>query len=641
MQKLSGTRYGCAKQAADMVMFCFWCILVGIFLSPQFAWSTSLPEIHVVYPPENRQISDLDSTFILGSVTPGAELIINGTPVSVYRTGGFLAWLPLDTGNFVYHLRATNAAGETTLDWPVLVGSPGLSLPDSGLTILQSTLKPSRHQVLVAGDYLAVEFRGTPGCIGHFRIDGVEQIFPMIERGVEYLPAPEGGVFGEDGASISQPSPGRYTGVWEVPEGLALDSAVVRVCLARDTLIVDTLFSRDSIMVCCGYTECVQDELPGTVTINAGGIPRVVELTDSVQILRFGPRLGYLSAFQPRGVRAVYAGEDGEWSRLRLAPGHTGWIETAKTRVLPAGTPVPNGLISYVRTRSREKWTDITLDLTSRLPFKVTADPDRPALHLIVFGATTNTDWIRYDPDDELIERIEWNQDEPGVYHLTVFLTRGPLWGYEADYREGQLCLSVRKPPDLSHGLRGLTVCLDPGHALAPGSIGPTGFMEKDANLAIALKLRREMEHEGASVVMTRTADVEVGLYDRPQIARAAEADLFISVHNNALPDGINPYQHNGTSSYYYHPFSMELARNVHRRLLRATRLPDYGLYHANFAVLRPSQYPSILVECAFMLLPEQEESLQNDKFQQRIAREITQGIQDYLAAARRTAQGR
>jgi len=389
------------------------------------------------------------------------------------------------------------------------------------------------------------------------------------------------------------------------------------------------------MVICCGFTECVQAESPGDLSVNAGGVPLVVELTDSVQILRFGQRLGYLTTFQPARVRAVYAGESGEWVRLRLAPGYTGWVEKSKTHVLPAGTPVPGGLISYIRTGSRSRWTDVTLDLNSRLPFKVIEDPERHTLQLLIFGATTNTDWVRYDPDDKLIERIDWNQTEAGVYRLAVQLKKGPLWGYEVNYGDGSLVLAIRKPPDLLRGLRGLTICVDPGHALAPGAIGPTGLTEKEANLAIALELQRQLESEGATVVMTRTADVEVDLYDRPAIARAAEADIFVSVHNNAVPDGINPYYSNGTSSYYYRPHSHQLARAIHHRLLRATRLPDYGLYHANFAVLRPTQYPSVLVECAFMILPEQEESLRQEKFQRRIARAITHGLQDFIKSMR------
>jgi hypothetical protein len=86
------------------------CLAVSTFVVCP-AWSSSPPEIQVVYPEEGRRIAAVDSTFILGSVTPGAELSINGIQVAVYRTGGFLAFLPLDTGSFVFHLRAVNAAG--------------------------------------------------------------------------------------------------------------------------------------------------------------------------------------------------------------------------------------------------------------------------------------------------------------------------------------------------------------------------------------------------------------------------------------------------------------------------------------------------------------------------------------------------
>ena len=59
--------------------------------------------------------------------------------------------------------------------------------------------------------------------------------------------------------------------------------------------------------------------------------------------------------------------------------------------------------------------------------------------------------------------------------------------------------------------------------------------------------------------------------------------------------------------------------------------LPDYGLYHANFAVLRPTQYVSVLVECAFMIIPEQEAALKTEDFQEKCARAIFEGLDDYL----------
>ncbi len=183
----------------------------------------------------------------------------------------------------------------------------------------------------------------------------------------------------------------------------------------------------------------------------------------------------------------------------------------------------------------------------------------------------------------------------------------------------------------IKNGVKGLTIVVDPGHSADPGAIGPTGLKEKDANLRLAKALKDQLAKRGARVVMTRTGDEDVPLYNRPAIAVTRHADLYVSVHNNAVPDGTNPYANNGSAVYYYHPFSRDLARSVHRRLLQATRLNDYGLNQGNFAVIRPTQYPSILNECLFIIIPEQEEMLGQRAFVVRTAKGIADGIADFL----------
>ena len=179
--------------------------------------------------------------------------------------------------------------------------------------------------------------------------------------------------------------------------------------------------------------------------------------------------------------------------------------------------------------------------------------------------------------------------------------------------------------------LKGKTIVIDPGHSSDKGSIGPTGYTEAEANLGIALALEKELESKGVHVVMTRRDMSNVDLYDRPVIANAVDADLFISIHNNALPDGVNPFVNNGSSTYYYHTHSINLAKAVQSRLPDATKLNDYGLYHGNLAVTRPTQYPAILIENAFMIIPEQEALLKSDDFREDVAKGILKGIEDFL----------
>ena len=130
---------------------------------------------------------------------------------------------------------------------------------------------------------------------------------------------------------------------------------------------------------------------------------------------------------------------------------------------------------------------------------------------------------------------------------------------------------------------------------------------------------------------MTRMGHEDLDLYKRVDMATKWGADLLISIHNNALPDGVNPFTHNGTSAYYYFNQARPLAEAIHKRMLKATKLPDHGLYYGNLALTRVSDCPAVLVECAFMMIPEQEAKLKTDKFQRKCASAIYKGICDYL----------
>src|SRR5260370_1870758 len=106
----------------------------------------------------------------------------------------------------------------------------------------------------------------------------------------------------------------------------------------------------------------------------------------------------------------------------------------------------------------------------------------------------------------------------------------------------GNPVLRVRRPPVVGPGkpLRGVTIAVDPGHP-PEGAQGPTGLREPEGTLAVGQRLRTILESRGAHVVMTRATPDSVPLYDRPVIARRADADAFVSIHLNAYPDGVNP----------------------------------------------------------------------------------------------------
>ncbi len=175
-------------------------------------------------------------------------------------------------------------------------------------------------------------------------------------------------------------------------------------------------------------------------------------------------------------------------------------------------------------------------------------------------------------------------------------------------------------------------IVLDPGHGGSANGAEYGGVMEKDLNLSIALQTAQLLERAGFTVLMTRTDDRDVGLYERTDLANGQEADLFVSVHCNASldhDDALGIY----TCSYSEGTEGWRLAENLYWTVQAATGAPAFGMEpRPNLAVLRTSQMPSALVECGFMSTPEELALLVQPEYQAKLARGIADGVLAYLA---------
>lgn len=609
-----------------------WLILAGIA-------SAAAPEIRVVYPKVNSAIGAVDSSFIFGSVTPGSRLDINGHEIPVHRDGGYIAFLPLNPGAFVFHLTASHGQEISRLDWPVSVPIPRKSLGYDSLHMIP--LPTANEQLVLAnGDRLTFAIDGTPGCVAWCSLPGYRDSIPLVELLPQIQPYWGETVFGVGAVPDSLKVRGHYEGYLEIGPEPMPDSCRIYYHLHSPGIggIVDYFLSRpheqidfDALTLLRLGDTAVVDSSVCHVLVNPPTYPRMVEFTDSVQIMRVGPRKGYLAVFQPAGVQAWAVGAHDDWLKLRLSATQYGWVN--KNSVTGLDPACPPG-VSYLRAvRSYLKPDNLTIEfpLKNRHPFRI-EEEDEYTLAVYLYGVNSDTDWIRYDFGDKDLRLATWKQVEPDLYCFTLHFNR-PIWGYDTCFDGSIFKLQVNKPPQDIASLNNKVIVVDPGHSPDPGAIGPTGLKESVANLTIALALKKELEKKGARVIMTRDDMSAVTLYQRPEIAVASKADLFVSVHNNALPDGVDPLTNNGVSSYYYHPHSIALARSIQAELIDRLDLNDYGLYHGNLAVNRPTQYPAVLVECAFIILPDQEALLKTEKFQKKTARAIRVGIEKFLKA--------
>jgi N-acetylmuramoyl-L-alanine amidase len=104
-----------------------------------------------------------------------------------------------------------------------------------------------------------------------------------------------------------------------------------------------------------------------------------------------------------------------------------------------------------------------------------------------------------------------------------------------------------------------------------------------------------------------------------------------VSLHNNAFPDGVDPFANNGTTSFFNAPQSLGLARAAQRELLRELGLRDLGIALADLALVRTTWMPSVLTETMFLMIPEQEAALRDPAAQDRIARAHLRAIESFL----------
>lgn len=242
-----------------------------------------------------------------------------------------------------------------------------------------------------------------------------------------------------------------------------------------------------------------------------------------------------------------------------------------------------------------------------------------------------NLDYAVPDPELELpvvtndfVRNLTLIAVSPSQSQLEMDL--GKYVGYTVSFGADRRSMTIHFTR--SHLLK-RTIVLDPGHGGADmGATGRQGTREKDVNFDVAMRLKKLLEEAGAAIVLTRTDDSFISLYERSAIANDLFADLFISIHTNAHPQsevrGIEVFYYQGRND------SERLAKAVEARLATATQLKSLGVKTNDFVVVRESQMPGILIELGFLSNFEEEKILRTDEYRERAARGIFEGIIDY-----------
>ncbi len=181
--------------------------------------------------------------------------------------------------------------------------------------------------------------------------------------------------------------------------------------------------------------------------------------------------------------------------------------------------------------------------------------------------------------------------------------------------------------------LEGRIIALDPGHGgTNPGAVGVSGLRESDVALDVSYRVKNYLEEKGAQVVLTRTADYNVSLSRRVDIAHNAGADIFVSIHANYHPDP----SISGTETFYYSwgsnaDSSRKLAGLIQQELVSDSGLRNIGVLHGSFQVIRTPWIPSVLIELGFLSNYYDESLLRDKSHLDGQAHAISRSINDYF----------
>ena len=545
--------------------------------------------------------------FIFGQVTlPGAlTLDINGEDIPLHDNGAFLAYLPVQNGEFEFVLTAGN--GKETVQAVRRIIVPGANIKDfsAKAEFDPEEVFPHTPVELLPGDVVGLSVRGTPGAEVTYTLSGLKDAknIPMKE-------------------DVS--SPGMYRAKYLIDEAQKAKTAKVTYKMQNGP------DGTEAKITAPAKIKVLNKKDPFT---------RAKILSPGVKLRKIPTPRENLYPFYRAYGEVLINGRLNKQYRIALNESESAWLEESKLKLLPSADYTP-GRITSLRTVSTDEKTRLIFVGSRQVPISVHEFNDR--LELTFYYVNGFDENFSFDTLSPIVDSITWSQPAQDTVLFKIYFKKDTaLWGHSYNFEDGNLLLDlIHKPaltPTKEQPLKGARILIDAGHSprrAVPydGAVGPTGYLEYEANLALANELKPLLEKAGATVIMTRHDNNRMGLQARYELALSEQAHIFVSLHYNALPETINPLARaRGYSVYYNYPHSFQLAQAVYDSYTRNVPLPDNGMI-ANDVLFIPRipQLPSILVESAYIILPEQEQIAKTAAGRAPLVQALYEGILNF-----------
>lgn len=583
-------------------------ISIATYLPAQEKTAPADAPITVQYPYENMKVSrGAKSIFIFGRVNLASPIVldINGENIPVHDNGAFVAFLPITPGEFTFLLTAANKDTTVRAVRHVTVPGTDINIYTEKAAFDPEEIFPRTPVEMLPGDTLDLYARGTPGAQVTATLSGFKNGKNIALKESSTTP----GVYRAQFIIDPEQKPKSAKVTYRMKNGPDKTSAKIT---AKEKIKI--LSTQESL--------------------------RTAEITSpGVKIRKIPTASGNLYPFYRAYGRARITGRLNNQYRLWLNDEESAWLEMDKFNN-PDTTPVPNNHIQEMTITVLSDKTRLIFSGVRAVPVSIHEFNNR--LELTFYYTETFDENFTADTTSPILEKSTWTQPQPNTVLFKIYFKEGQLpWGHAYDFEDGNFTLDLMHTPQLTptakKPLTGARILLDAGHSPRrkvpyDGAIGPTGFLEYEATLALAEELKPLLEEQGATVILTRHGNNRKSLQERYEQALAENAHIFVSLHYNALPETVNPLARpRGYSVYYNYPHSFKLAQAVYQSFTKNVKLPDNGMIANDILFIpRIPQMPSILVENAYLILPEQEEMARTEEGRHSLVQALYEGILNF-----------
>ena len=584
---------------------------VGDQLAQYYTYAATAPtprmNVLTVAQP-SRNISTTAAGYnIMGTSNPDRPLLMNGSPVTGRTPEGFFSvYVPIDKGANSFTFKQD---GQTTVTRVIT----GTTAPASAgrATMASAAITnayPAKDEFVSSGDSVTFRCTAPVGASVSVTINGLT--LPMRDTNAA--------------ANANLGTNAIYATTYSVTHTFTDSGEGAVKVIGRPTYTMT--YNRQTKQATGANVYMIQKNAPFHISVSA----------DSAWLYPNATTDGGTAwqAVKHQRDTATAVSKDGAWVRL----GSGAWIERTNVSLELERTLVQNVLTngSYVKADTEDilQWNarqnPVTYieqngrDITIQFGLQAVVPP-----HNI-----TSTQLEK----DSMFTSIQSGVAN-GVPYITLTLKEDArLEGVYTDRVDGVFRVHFKKTRALASGskpLSGFTFVIDAGHGGSDtGATGPMGaaLAEKHINLSNADKLAGRLEAMGATVTRVRVTDTYYSLYDRTEVSRLINPDMFISMHANSMSESTNASNIRGFSVWYRNELSKPLADQIIDDLYAVNPLTTRRQLsnQSNFYVCRPSWAPSVIIEASFMCNPDDFSWLVNEKAQDKMADAMIDSILRY-----------